>query len=345
LQKAKRFQASGWSSGLSVMANFMNTETEIALREIGRQLDSFSFPVVKNGGIVVPGKPAASPWTTGTELENVKSGKTRSETGSRARAPARHKAPDGSRSSSGSRPSFGSGAPGQAAPLVSAELPKQYVDELAAVERAYPGMQCWRDDKGMWLLVESSLLPGVSPKANFLVAIPFGGPTLQGSFRITIPTVRAWGFWGSPATGYEWIGPRHTNFPDGSICAFEPKDGTWMLGAPLVDLLDLYTLWAVRHLHLRVFGRWPGYQAVPHPYERVLELREDEHCGCGNSHKLYGHCCRNDDFARNQIVEALRFTLHMAGGLRKPPSTLVKFLLERLRPPSIEDAFTPAIER
>jgi hypothetical protein len=64
-------------------------------------------------------------------------------------------------------------------------------------------------------------------------------------------------------------------------------------------------------------------------------LREDEHCGCGNPHKLYGQCCRNDDLARNQIAEALKFTLHMAGGLRKPPSSLVEFLLQRLHPPSI----------
>lgn len=304
------------------MATFMNTETEIALREIGRQLDSFSFPVVKNGGIVVPGKPVASPWTTGTELENVKSGKTRSETGSRAWASARPRP----FAWSWAWPYAGSGAPGPAAPFVGSELRAKFTNELTDVETAYPGTQHWHDDDGMWLLVRSSLLPGFSMRACFAIAVSFSRAM-----------VRGWGFWGSDAIGYEWIGPRHTNFPDGSICAFEPTDGSWCVGEPLVELLDIYTVWAIRHLHLRIFGRWPGPQAVRFPYERLLELRLDECCGCEDSRGPYGRCCEPHDRRRNQIAEALHFTHAMASGLRSPSKQVVNFLLSRNQPPKIRD--------
>ncbi|WP_175728663.1 hypothetical protein [Burkholderia ambifaria] len=180
----------------------------------------------------------------------------------------------------------------------------------------------------MWLIVESSLLPGFSQKAIFVVAIRFADGL-----------VRGWGFWGTEAIGYEWIGPRHTNFPEGSICAFEPADGTWAVWDPLVELLDLYTLWAVRQLHLRAFGRWPGHQAVRHPYERILELRADEYCGCGKSNQLYGKCCRDADLAGNQLREALAFTIDMHSGLRRPPQSIVEFLHDRTRVPDFRDVF------
>jgi hypothetical protein len=304
----------------------MRTDIETSLREIGDQLDSFLFPLVKNGGIVVPSRPAIFLDRLGKEHEHAKAGQRRSEAGSRERQPVWQRPPAGTQSSAGARSSNGSGTPGHATSLVSADLRKKYSGELDAIEKAYPGMQHWQHNDGMWLLVESSLLPGLAPKANFAVGIPFGGHV-----------VRSWGFWGSSAIGFEWIGPRHTNFPDGSICAFEPTDQTWVIGAPLVELLDLYTLWALRHLHLRAFGRWPGHQAVPHPYERILELRKDEYCGCANSHKFYGQCCRKSDLARNQIAEAINFTCLTAGGLRKPPNVVVRFMLEREEPPQFSD--------
>lgn len=294
----------------------MQTETENSLRKIGCQLDSFLFPLVRNGGIVVPSNSAVSPQILGKEYENAKSRKRRAEIQSTPRRTAWQGPLVGARSSDRS------GSSGNAASLVSTGLRTKYEAELSTVETAYPGMQHWQSDDGIWLLVESSLLPGLSPKAHFAVGISF-----------THGIVRAWGFQGSAAVGFEWIGPRHTNFPDGSICAFEPTDGTWAIGDPLINLLDLYTLWAVRHLHFKVVGRWPGYQAVPYPYERILELREDEYCGCANSHKLYGQCCMESDLARNRIAEAIKFTLRMGGGLRKPPRAVVNFLLERVEPP------------
>ncbi|KGX66923.1 hypothetical protein Y027_261 [Burkholderia pseudomallei TSV5] len=297
----------------------MREDVRIELRRIGELLDASRFPVVRNGGIVVPGEPVISPRTVGTESNHVRPGKARTETRSRAWESDRQGTPSRAWSRTGP------GAPRSAAPLVVSELYNKFSHELIAVQQAYPGTQHWLDDDSMWFIAESSLLPGFSHKAVFVVAIRFADGL-----------VRGWGFWGTEVIGYEWIGPRHTNFPDGSICAFEPADGTWTVSDSLVELLDLYTLWAVRHLHLRVFGRWPGFQAVRHSYERILELRADEYCGCGTS-RLYGKCCRDADLARNQVREAVAFTIDMRGGLRRPPASLVNFLRDRGRTPDLGD--------
>lgn len=298
----------------------MREDVRIELRRIGELLDASMFPAVKDGGIVVPSEPVIPPRTVGTESNHVRPGKARTETRSWARESYRPATPPGAWAPP--RP----GAPRPTASLVISELcNNKFSNELTAVQQAYPGAQHWLDDDTMWLIVESSLLPGFSHKAVFVVAIRFADGL-----------VRGWGFWGTAAIGYDWIGPRHTNFPDGSICAFEPADGTWTVQDPLVDLLDLYSLWAVRHLHLRVFGRWPGLQAVCHPYERILELRADEYCGCGTS-RLYGKCCRDADLARNQVREAVIFTIDTRGRLRRPAASLVNFLHDRSRSPDLGD--------
>ncbi|MDR6495605.1 hypothetical protein J2797_005529 [Paraburkholderia terricola] len=294
------------------------------LRRIGELLDSGVYPVVRNGGVVVPREPIVSPQILGQESKHVRPGKE----AAKARPRARESERQGASSPGASWSPPGPGTPRPATPLVVAELRNKLAHELAALEQAYPGTRHWLDDEGMWFVVESSLLPRFSQKAVFIVAIRFADGL-----------VRGWGFWGTEAVGYEWIGPRHTNFPDGSICAFEPTDDTWTVWSPLVGLLDLYTLWAVRQLHLRTFGRWPGYQSVRYPYERTLELREDEYCGCARYTQLYGKCCRDADRALSQIREAVLFTLGMHGGLRQPPSAIVNFLRNSSFPPDTREIF------
>lgn len=293
----------------------MDEMVEAALQKIGHQLDHQIFPRIKNGGIVMPSELAVSHSTLGMEISNdYTERQRRSETRPRKRAAGRQG------SAGRSWPSR------QTAPVVCTSLQAQYEDELDAVYEAYPGTQIWREEEGVWLLTESSLLPGFEQRALFLVGISFANAI-----------VRGWGFWRICLANPTWIGPRHTNFPDGSICAFEPADGTWVIGDPIVELLDLYTLWALRHLHLQVFGRWPGHQAVRHPYERILELKGDEHCGCGKSDKLYGECCRDNDLARNRVADAVNFLLRYSGGLRQPPSSVVRFVREQIGPPQFGD--------
>jgi hypothetical protein len=296
----------------------MHAESEQMLQEIGRQLDKDIFPRVKNGGIVMPSELAEPSLTVGVENRNDKTSRQR-------RSEARS-----GKGASGRQGSAGrSWPPRQTPPVVRTSLQAQYKDELGtAVLDAYPRTQVWCQEEGLWLLTESSLLPGFQQRALFLTGISFARAVVKG-----------WGFWGGVVVGSTWIGPRHTNFPEGSICAFEPTDGTWVIGDPIVELLDLYTLWALRHLHLQVFGRWPGYQAVRHPYERILELREDEHCGCGESDKLYGECCRDGDLRRNRIVDAVNFVVCYSGGLREPPSSVVRFIREQIDLPRFSDLF------
>lgn len=292
----------------------MDVAIENAIREIGSQLDQRIFPRVKNGGFVTPSE-LTVPSTLGEEKHHER--QRRSATKPRKGAPGRE------------RTAGRSWSPRQATPLVSTSVQVCYEGELDAIHRAYPGTKVWEQADGLWLLTESSLLPGLQKAAIFLVGV---------SYERTI--VRAWGFWRCPLGGLTWIGPRHTNFPDGSICAFHPTDGTWNYGDHIVELLDIYTLWALRYLHLEVFGRWPGQQAVLHPYERILELKEDEHCGCGRSNKLYGECCQNKDLLRNRVADAVNFIVVFAGGLREPPSAIVRFIREQSGPPVINDLLT-----
>lgn len=166
----------------------------------------------------------------------------------------------------------------------------------------------------MWLVAQSGLLYGSQRLATFVIGVAFA-PALG---------IRGWGFWSSPFS-HTWIGPRHTNYPDGSICAFEPSDGTWKFGDSLVSLLDLYSLWATRHLHLERLGRWPGRQAAVDPYERLSEIRDDEFCGCERGDALYSECCKDSDSKRrSEGVDFVRRT-----GLRKPPKQILAFLLDR----------------
>ena len=254
----------------------MNDEARNSLRNIGVQLDRDQYPRVYNGGVVQPGDAAIVTSIPGEDMNNVNRKQARSATGSRQRT-ARRQGTSGQ-----------SGPPGQAPQLVCSGLRETYEAELDALRDAYPGTKVWHQAEGMWLLTESSVLSGLDRTATFLTAIPY---TLRAPQK-------SWGFWTTPVYS-EWIGPRHTNFGDGSICAFNPKDGTWMPGGSLTSLIDLYTVWALRHEHLRVFGRWPGRQAVPHVYERLSESHPDELCGCDKYGRHYAECCLPHDQARS----------------------------------------------
>lgn len=241
------------------------------LKEVGQQLDRNIFPVVKNGGLVVPNQKVTCQVDSVKEKANERKAQGRSETGSRTRAERWQ------------RQTGGAWQTYSAPPVVSGYIKQTYEQQLDAVSTAYPNSRYWHQQEGLWMLTESSVLPGCWHKAVFVTGLSYVYPFVA----------RSWGFWISDISLKPvWIGPRHTNFPDGSICAFEPKDRTWCAGQSIVTLLDLNTLWALRHRHLEMFGRWPGRQSVEHPYERLQELKEDEFCGCQNSNLLYKDCCR-----------------------------------------------------
>lgn len=290
---------------------WISAEGVQALIDVCKKIDNHVFPVVKNGGIVVPSETSVSPNALGMEKNDAKSRQRRPETGSWQWSARRQGAAHGPRPT------------GQAPSVVSRDLDAFYENDLATVLAAYPNTQLWRVPHGVWLVCESALLLGLEKVAIFAIGLDFARGI-----------VRSWGFWGGSKVGYEWIGPRHTNFPDGSICAFDPADTTWTIGESLVDLLDLYSVWAVRHLHLRLFGYWPGPQSAGDPYERLLELHANEHCGCGTSVKRYHACCYDRDIAGNRLNQALRYTKKYLGGIRRPPERIVSFVLYRRDPPT-----------
>lgn len=293
----------------------MNTAFE-TLKQIGHQLDSDVFPRVHNGGFV---RPLESVITSirGEEAENERPRTRRSATQSRQWS----EPGQGSSCEQGERGSWPSG---DASPLVRPDIQQWYGEELSAVRNAYPKTLAWPLDEGMLLLVESALIHDLGRSALFLVVVP----------RDTQKRVVSWGFWGSLALPGSWIGPRHTNAPDGSICAFEIRDGTWQQGDSLVKLLDLYSLWATRHLHMEHYQRWPGYQSVQHAFERIVELRPDEYCGCSNSSRLYRDCCQSKDQKTSQLTAAIRYA-NSGFGSRLPPAWVNDFLLHRRNPEEV----------
>jgi hypothetical protein len=291
----------------------MDARAGIALQTIGRQLDQGIFPSIKNGGIVVPSDLTISINSLGVEQRHDQFRRqARSAPRSWPGAPAWQGSFRGPRQAS------------DGPPVIDPGLQAGYEAQLDAVNRAYPGAYVWHQGNGFWMLTDSALLPGLDQGATLLTAVPF----------LYRATPRSWGFWRGIPRDLAWIGPRHTNFPDGSICAFEPADRSWVSGGPLVALLDLCTLWVLRHAHLEHFGRWPGKQSVRDPFERLVELREDEHCGCDAEAARYGQCCRPADLARNRIADAVSFFLRL--GERKPPDAVLAVLRGRAEPPGLD---------
>lgn len=252
------------------------------------------------------------PLTLGTENNHERQRKRRPSAGQRKRTTGRQ------------RETNRCGQANRTSQVVESSLIDTYKNELSEIENAYPGICYWEYPEGILFLAESALLREGSAGAEFIFFIPYS----------TSAVPRGWAFWDSG----EWIGPRHTNFPDGSICAFEISDFTWQPGDQIVKLLDLYVLWAVRHLHLKKIGHWPGPQSVDEPYERLTELQDDELCGCSRPgvRKSYVDCCKKHDTSLNKFACAIGFALR-TGGVRKPPASIVIFRAGRTNLPDIKN--------
>lgn len=301
----------------------MDANAKELLVVVGSQLDRLIFPRVKNGGFVVPRDSAISLNHLGEEQYHEQQRQAGSSTQSRQRAGR------GARQAGGCESAHGSRTPAAGAPVVGQYTGDELLAQLIEVRVAYPSVEIWEQQDGFWLYARSHLLPGLNRSVAFLVGVSNASRH-----------VRSWAFWTSGMVGASWIGPRHTNFPDGSVCAFEPKDGTWTFGDSLVTLLDLYTGWAFRHLHLELRDRWPGPQAGHWAYERLHEIAADEHCPCGMSGRLYGECCQPKDLTGNRITQALLFA-KINKQPRRPPAAIQAFALERKHLPSLMEWVGP----
>lgn len=287
----------------------MTPEARAMLRRIGAELDEHRQVRVRTGGIVLPD---TAPALEAKASDNENGRQSEQSWRSRPRRP-RERWARGQRTR-------GPRASGASTQVRGVELRTHYQAQVAELAKAYPSTQVVAsDEQGMWLRVESAVLDGIGRKATFLVVVPF----------VVDQFPRAWAFWNFP-DGSKWIGPRHTNFPDGSVCAFVPESGTWKQGGRLDALLDLYTVWALRQLFLEQFGRWPGRQFSSHPFYSLVEFKDDEFCSCDKEEppRRYGECCKPQHLRHNLLELKADFERKMQCRLsdRNPPQIIVDYI-------------------
>jgi hypothetical protein len=271
------------------------------LKILGDQLSSGIFPRVSIGGVVLSGNSADIQSIQGKGNENVyREKRTRAKRRAEQTAPWSPRKPR---------------APSEASSFKCANILSYYENSnLREVMRAYPQTIVQYVTNGMWLRIESQLLRNFQERVTFLVLIANCGG----------PIIRSWAFW-TTAQSVQWIGPRHTNYPDGSICAFLPQDNSWCLGESLVALLDIYHVWALRQLHLRVHGTWPGPQHSSHLFERLSEFQDAELCGCDEPNGTYNECCKNADFSLKKVATLTDISFMLNSAFREPPNEIVRF--------------------
>jgi hypothetical protein len=194
-------------------------------------------------------------------------------------------------------------------------LRERYLGFRPEILLYYPSARFREVDHGLWVTVRIYPL-GVSGPCYWLcLFLPDAAVTSPKAFVF---------YRLSPAP--RPVGPRHTNFPDGSICAFTDEDDAWRPGDSPKVLLNLYAEWLVCQLFLRIEKRWPGRQVgLDAAYrQREFDIREWCHCDSG---KPYGICHYHSDATE---VEELK-----ASGSYEPlpdrlvPNTIIKFAKSR----------------
>ena len=295
----------------------LSSDVRDLLQQIGDQLDVGVFPRVYNGGVVKSGETHVVSSTPDKMKVTDNAWKRKRSSAGRLRQ------------GQGARPR----SPGSAPRLSSTGLRKCYEDQMHQVEVAYPGTACWADERGMWLLVKSAILDSLDRHATFLIGLPF---------ELGIGA-RSWAYW-TKDNQHEWMGRRHTNFPDGSICAFAPTEGVWFEGGNVITLLDLYSVWALRQLHFQMFGRWPGPQHTNSLFYRLMEFQDDELCSCEFGLR-YKDCCKQNDrsaFLADPMRvkgEFDRITNGCQLSDRRTPASISDFFAKKLtKPPSLIEA-------
>lgn len=255
------------------------------LRRMGEDLDRDIYPMVHVDGMVQPdssrvSNPSGKETTNGNDAE--------------ARA-ARPETRQGEGASVGGSASEGA----QARLLRLPGLTEDLAQRLARALAAYPNMRVRVAPPVVWLLTRNHPIEDLPDEALVLTCLPLDQN--RGVGHENRPFI-SWAWWDLGL----WIGPRHTNFGDGSICSFEPSHGTWHPGDPILTLLDLHAVWVARQLHLRHLGHWPGKQILHTAHERLTDQRPGELCGCG-ALRPYSVCHEPEDRSRTQYERLTEF--------------------------------------
>ena len=275
------------------------------LNRIGAALDKGLACAVYDKGSVWPAAEPEDASKAGTLLQEVRrNGAERTERATRS-----------ARSAAGARPRAAAGGPAQEPAAQCSPAPifsglrgngnnSALLQSTDAALRAYPQFTARSASSGLWIAGP------VQPVADLPVRVTIA---LYVSFGVeSAPGAAAWAWW----DGGVWIGPRHTNHADGSICAFEPRDATWGPSRGLLPLLDLHCVWVVKQLYLRAYGQWPGRQILHTAFERLTEHLPGELCGCG-SDRQYTDCCRAADLHRESGAVLREFTRAFGGNQRR----------------------------
>lgn len=263
------------------------------LQEIGDLLDGGRQPYVHENGLVTPG-PDRPDTVPGMDMDKEKRNASQPEAGS-----------EGPTAGQGQGAAAGRSAAACAESLVLGHtgLTDELRRDLGAAITAYPAARVVIAPPVVWLLTPVHPIYGLPDGAYLLTRIP-----MDESSRIA-----SWAWWDLGI----WIGPRHTNTPDGSICAFERKDGTWSPEKGLTLWLDLHATWITRQLYLRYFNRWPGSQVLHTALERLRDHMPNELCGC-RSGDVYEVCCRKRDLATSPYERLMAFRRQFGNGCRRP---------------------------
>jgi hypothetical protein len=197
----------------------------------------------------------------------------------------------------------------------SEALTEKYLGFRPEILRYYPSARFREVDCGLWITARISPLGPEGPCYWICLFLPDDAALSPKAFAFhrLSPLPRP-------------VGPRHTNFPDGSICAFTDEDDAWRPGDSPKVLLNLYAEWLVCQLFLRIEKRWPGRQDGLDATYRQREFDKREWCHC-DSGKPYGACHYESDAAE---VEDLK-----ASGSYEPlpdrvvPNTIIRFAKSR----------------
>ncbi len=284
----------------------MDQYVEQNIRIIGADLHYGRTTFAEAGGLIV----SQSEMFNRMEIADAKSTRPSTRTWKRP-APGKREA----------RKSGTATAPRSNAAVFRSKRCALFVDQLEELAVEYDQLFWVEDVDCIWVRLTSNVLAGLDRSAVFVLRLPL----LPGEF------VSAWAFW-FDALALTWIGPRHTNFPDGSICAFDRRHGVWSIGDSLVALQDLYCQWAFRHLHNEVEGFWPGPQCAYFTLERILEFKPEEHCGCRRPSGTYADCCMSSDKIADVNLAAREFLPLHNWNIRKPPVSIARFALGDLEP-------------
>jgi hypothetical protein len=283
----------------STYSSAVANDPDDLLRQIGIDLDQRRTLVVYGGGMVWPstGRP---PQYLGTSEEVIANGETREQTGSEGSA-------TGSRQGTAVNGAARSRTTGSAASFLSAVVGWD-ADRRADLQEAIDAYEMVPSiaAPGVWLSTTVTPVFGNRASADLVVGVP----------NDVSRRVKGWAWW---TDGGMPIGPRHTNYPCGSICAFEPPDGTWDRDSSLVRLLDLYAVWVAKQMHLLRFGLWPGEQALHTASERLREHRPHELCGGCRSLRMYKNCCKPKDLRMTSAEVEREFKRKYPAGIRIPP--------------------------